>query len=202
MPDWNPADYIIVDLLPLARPIDDFKLDPNNAREHPIRNIQAVKDSLSKYKQRKPIVVNVTTGVIEAGNGTWEAAKALGWQQIAAVLVEDDPESATGYSIADNRAGDLSQFNYEKVKLLLAAMKDPTEIPGINISFLEFLDTLGGIDFEPPENGDESDEEGVLSGSVEEIIITVFKTTELEDIFNGVREYLDEREWKVIVEVK
>jgi len=36
------------------------------------------------YGQRKPVVVNRRTGIIEAGNGTLEAAVSLGWSHLAA----------------------------------------------------------------------------------------------------------------------
>jgi len=61
--------------MPLAIDIDSVKEDPKNARKHDSANITAIKQSLSTYGQRKPIVVNSETGIIEAGNGLWKAAK-------------------------------------------------------------------------------------------------------------------------------
>jgi ParB-like chromosome segregation protein Spo0J len=78
-----------------------------------------MKRSLTAYGQRKPIVVNSTTGIIEAGNGLWTAAKSLGWDSIAAVMVEDDPESATGFAIMDNRSAELAEWDMPVLKDLL-----------------------------------------------------------------------------------
>lgn len=75
------------------------------------------------------IVINrVENNKIEAGNGTWQAAKNLGWTQIAAVMVDDDPMTATGYGIADNRLGDMSQWDGATLAILLDGIDDP-EIP-------------------------------------------------------------------------
>jgi hypothetical protein len=52
--------------------------DPNNARLHDERNIEAIRASLKRYKQRKPIVVHKTKRVVIAGNGTLTAAKREG----------------------------------------------------------------------------------------------------------------------------
>ena len=103
----------------LAIQIDSVKPDPRNARKHNDKNIQAIKRSLEAYGQRKPIVVNSRTGIIEAGNGLWTAAKALGWDSIAAVMVEDDPESATGYAIMDNRSAEIAEWDMPTLKDLL-----------------------------------------------------------------------------------
>jgi hypothetical protein len=95
--------HIAESLRPLAAACADLVLDPANARKHPEDNLEAIKGSLAVYGQRKPIVVNRRTGAVEAGNGTLEAARAMGWTHVAAVYVDDDPMTAAGFSIADNR---------------------------------------------------------------------------------------------------
>ena len=112
--------YITEDLRPLAVEIDSVHLDPANVRLHDDENLAAIKGSLARFGQRKPIVVNRDGNVIEAGNGTWKAAKALGWPKIAAVFVEDDPTTATGYSIADNRTSELARWDYASLSLVLS----------------------------------------------------------------------------------
>jgi hypothetical protein len=88
VPDLSP---IAEQLRPLAVPCCELLLDPANARRHPEPNLEALKGSLRVYGQRKPVVVNRRTGTIEAGNGTLQAALALGWSQLAVVYVDDDP---------------------------------------------------------------------------------------------------------------
>jgi len=110
-------------LMPLAIDIDSVKEDPKNARKHDSANITAIKQSLSTYGQRKPIVVNSETGIIEAGNGLWKAAKTLGWSQIAVVKVKDDPQSATGFAIMDNQSALLAEWDTPVLKELLYALE-------------------------------------------------------------------------------
>ena len=102
-------------LLPLAVPVANLVLDPVNARLHPERNMQAVKESLISYGQVKPIVVRKETNVVVAGNGTLMAAKALGWDQIAAVVIEMTDVEAAGYGLADNRTAELAKWDFEVV---------------------------------------------------------------------------------------
>lgn len=115
--------HITPQLQPLAVPVDSIHLDPANARKgHAVDRIAA---SLAQYGQRKPIVVNRKEGnKIEAGNGTYQAAVKLGWTEIAAVFVEDDPMTAVGYGIADNRLGDLSEWDTDTLQTLINSL-DP-----------------------------------------------------------------------------
>src|SRR6516225_6647683 len=110
-------------LRPLAVPCADLLLDPANARRHPEPNLEALKASLRVYGQRKPVVVNRRTGTLEAGNGTLQAALALGWSHLAAVYVDDDPMTAAGFSIADNRTAELAEWDRAALDKLLGEIK-------------------------------------------------------------------------------
>ena len=94
------------------RLISDLTLDPNNARTHSQKNLDAIKASLLKFGQRKPIVINAK-GVVLAGNGTVEAAKALGWDQIDVATTPADWDEATAraYALADNRTAELAEWD-------------------------------------------------------------------------------------------
>lgn len=111
--------YITEQLRPLAVPIDDLVPDPANARSHSDENLTAICASLRVYGQRKPVVVNRRNGVVEAGNGTLSAARHLKWSHVAAVYVDDDPSTAAGYSISDNRTAELASWNDDALEALL-----------------------------------------------------------------------------------
>lgn len=102
---------ILESLRPLVVPIDTLVPDPANARTHDERNIQAIRGSLAKFGQRKPIVVQRAGMIVRAGNGTLVAAKALGWTEIAAVVVDEGDVEATAYAIADNRTAELARWD-------------------------------------------------------------------------------------------
>ncbi len=112
-----PADFDL-DLLALrVQPmsVDQLQLDPKNARKHNTRNIHAIADSLRQFGQRKPLVVRSSTMVVEAGNGTLMAARMLGAKRVAAILCDDDEASAIAYAIADNRTGELAQWDWPQL---------------------------------------------------------------------------------------
>lgn len=109
-------------LRPLAVPIADLHLDAANARRHPEKNMAAIKASLAQFGQRKPIVVQRKGMIVRAGNGTLAAAKALGWTEIAAVVLDDDNATAAQFAIADNRSAELAEWDNETLATLLQDM--------------------------------------------------------------------------------
>lgn len=119
--------YIAEQLRALAVPIADLVPDPANARKHGTENLTAIKASLRVYGQRKPVVVNKRNGVVEAGNGTLAAAIALKWTHVAAVYVDDDPSTAAGFAIADNRSAELADWDGEALDKLIREIETGDE---------------------------------------------------------------------------
>ena len=93
--------------------ISTLTLDPENARKHSQRNIDAIAGSLSTFGQRRPLVV--WDGIVIAGNGTLEAAKSIGWDTIEITRVPPDwtHEQARAYALADNRTAELAEWDSE-----------------------------------------------------------------------------------------
>lgn len=104
--------------------IDGLKLDPNNARKHPTRNLEAIAESLRQFGQRRPLVV--WNGVVIAGNGTLVAAKTLGWKDVVITRVPDEwtEEEAKAYALADNRTAELAEWDPEMLASTLAELDD------------------------------------------------------------------------------
>lgn len=84
---------------------------PSNVRIHTKKNLDVIKNSLKTYGQYKPIVVQESTSYILAGNGTYQAAKSLGWDEIGCNVIDIDDDKARALSIVDNRSTDLSQMD-------------------------------------------------------------------------------------------
>jgi ParB-like chromosome segregation protein Spo0J len=101
--------------------IADLVFDPNNARKHPITNINAIKGSLAKFGQQKPIVVDKKNIVI-AGNGTLAAAKELGWKTIKATVTDLDDLNKMAFALADNRTSELAIWDTEELNQQLAQL--------------------------------------------------------------------------------
>ncbi|MGB1893116.1 MAG: site-specific DNA-methyltransferase [Candidatus Latescibacterota bacterium] len=124
------------------RKIAELKSDPANARKHSPRNLKAIRDSLDVFEQQKPIVVD-SRGVVIAGNGTLEAARELGWEEIAVVVTDLDPAHAQAFGIADNRTAELAEWDTDVLGQLLEGMdSDLADI--LSIDDLELPDSIDG----------------------------------------------------------
>ncbi|CAB4218562.1 putative methylase [uncultured Caudovirales phage] len=100
-----------IDLVVETVPVSKLTPDPRNARKHGKKNLDAIASSLKEFGQRRPLVVTQQY-VVVAGNGTLDAAKALGWTEIAVtVLPFDDPDKAKAYALADNRTAELAEWD-------------------------------------------------------------------------------------------
>jgi ParB-like nuclease domain len=111
-------------LADLVVDIDRLQFDPDNARLHPDRNVEAITRSLQLYGQVKPIVVQRSRMRVVAGNGTMHCAKLLGWTKIAASMVDMDDVQAAGYGLADNRTAELAAWDFEVVARIEAMQRE------------------------------------------------------------------------------
>lgn len=146
-------------------PIGSLVFDPANARKHDDKNIQAIRSSLARFKQQKPIVVDADNIVI-AGNGTLEAAKSLGWDTITINRTHLKGPEAIAFAIADNRTAELAEWEKETLGSHLQGLREDgweLEELGFNLEDLETLADLpnpsaeGNIDDdEVPEVKDEN----------------------------------------------
>jgi hypothetical protein len=172
-PDVSSVDdpalaHITPGLRSLAVPLESLRLDPRNARRHGERNQRSIKYSLEKFGQQKPISVDAD-GIILAGNGTYEQAKALGWTHIAAVRSELRGVEARAFAIADNRTGELAEWDAEELAAQLEEIEDAAA--GIDMARLEItneeLDALLS-DGEAPAGGAKGSGSGSGGGDVGE----------------------------------
>lgn len=135
--------------------VSALKFDPNNARKHGEKNILAIKESLSRFGQRRAIVV--FGDVVIAGNGTLEAARQLGWKEVSITRVPEDwsEEEARAYALADNRTAELAEWDS---KMLADTLAD--------------LDSSGWkiqeLGFEPIEQPEATDWENALAATANE----------------------------------
>lgn len=107
--------------------------DPSNARKHNTKNLEAIKGSLTKFGQQKPLIVD-DKNIVVAGNGTLQAAIDLGWGEIKIVRTELKGSMQVAFSVADNRTTDLSEFDDEILSKTLAGL----EMDGFDIADIGF----------------------------------------------------------------
>lgn len=118
MPDTENPVRVHPTLDKLTIRLDQLRPRKGNPRRG---NIDAIAESLERNGQYRPVVVNKPTGEILAGNHTYAAAKRLGWTHIAATFVDVDEDQAARIVLADNRTGDLGDYDDT---LLLDMLKD------------------------------------------------------------------------------
>lgn len=122
-------------VLPLEKLIP---LDGNPRRG----NIDAITSSYREFGQVKPIVVRPNgdgTFTVIAGNHQVQAAKKLGWVEIAAVQMNEDDKTAAAFAIADNRTSELGSVDVVDLMSFVSEIKD---------DFPSLIEDLGWDDFE------------------------------------------------------
>lgn len=139
----------------VALPVSEVQEWENNARIHTRKNLDALKQSLKKYGQTKPILVQKSTMRIIAGNGTYQAICALGWNTVDCRLLDLSDSDSEALMIADNRIGELSAWDEMNLLNALQSIKEEgnLELVGYDDLALEkmlsFKDRDAFADLEP-----------------------------------------------------
>ena len=106
--------------------IDSLTFDPANVRKHDEKNLAAIKASLNRFGQQKPIVID-RNNIVRAGNGTLEAARRLGWGSIDCVTTSLQGSDAIAYAIADNRTAELAEWDEDTLAAQLNGLLTESE---------------------------------------------------------------------------
>ena len=102
--------------------------DHKNARRRTDRSSQLIKESLQKYGAARSIVIDEENRIL-AGNGTIEGAKAAGIKNVRVIETDGSEviavrrtglseDEKVGLALADNRTGDLSEWDAEMLHQL------------------------------------------------------------------------------------
>ena len=165
-------------LLSLARDIDTLTPDPDNARVHSDNNLEAIKSSLSRFGQQRPIVARAD-GVVIAGNATLRAAKALGWAEVAVTVFTGTEDESKAYAITDNRTAELAAWDLDVLGLQLADLSSSFDLDGLGWQ----AGDLGSVDLDVSEI-----EDSVFSGVASGLPIKV--TTEQRETIDRAVSYV------------
>ena len=141
--------------------IDDVTPDAANVRKRTERSAEVIRNSLEQFGAGRSIVMD-SNGVVRAGNGTLEQAKAAGIQTVRVIETDgtelvavkrtdlSGPE-ATAYAIADNRSSDLSTWEFEDLDTQLAALNDADfDLAGLGFDEAELAALVGVPTFGSP----------------------------------------------------
>jgi hypothetical protein len=112
--------------------------DPANPRIHSAANIAAIRASLERFGQQRPVVVR-PDGTIIAGNGTVQAARELGWTALSVHDFDGTAEEARAFAIADNRTAELAAWNWELLSEQLGELGELIDWTGFSEADLDDL---------------------------------------------------------------
>jgi DNA modification methylase len=105
------------------RGIDDIHPYERNPRVND-HAVDAVAASLAEFGFRQPIVVD-SDGVIVVGHTRWKAAKKLGLAKVPVhVATNLTPEQIRAYRIADNKTGELAEWDLEILPIELNELRE------------------------------------------------------------------------------
>ena len=117
-------------------PIDSVEEHPENAR---LGDLEVIKESITRFGQVKPIIVQQSSNFVIAGNNVRKAMIELGETEVNAVFHDVDDETAKAYLLADNRTSDRASYNQEKLYESLESLLD---LEGTGYDF-DYVETLG-----------------------------------------------------------
>lgn len=104
------------------RPLADITPYENNPRIND-QAVDAVAASLREFGFRQPIVVD-TEGVIVCGHTRYKAALKLGLEKAPVHVAKDlSPVQIKAYRIADNKSGELAEWNFDLLPIELGALQ-------------------------------------------------------------------------------
>jgi len=121
-------------------PLDSVRLNPANPR-HNDEAVGPLKQSIAKFGFRTPIIANRRTGLIEAGNTRWKAAREMGLTEVPVIWVDDDEVTALAFAIADNRTAEFATWDEPKLAVLLRRLAAEDQLAPTGFSD----DDLGGL---------------------------------------------------------
>jgi hypothetical protein len=128
------------------RPTSSLHPDPANARKHSQRQLIRLKAIVAEFGFTNPILVDEYCKVI-AGHLRLEVAKAIGMETVPCLQLDHlTPAQKTALALADNKIGDMSEFNPQ---LLAAQFKQLLNVD-YNIEFTAFETAEVDIIMETP----------------------------------------------------
>lgn len=172
--------------------IESVKPYENNPRYND-NGVAALAESIKQFGWTKPIVVDAQN-VIIAGHTRLKAAQLLGLKEVP-VSVADwlTEEQAKAYRLADNKSGELAEWDYDKLVEEIQKAKN-TDFSALGFSEIELMGLSN--DFLPDGFGDEEGYEEIGEAQLKAKHITINYDAEDEE---EVKELIGEKgELKVV----
>lgn len=126
--------------------IEDIKPYKNNAKLHPLSQIEQIKESIKKFGNNDPIAIDENNVIVE-GHGRYLVLKELGYKEVEIIRLKHlSEEQKRAYILIHNKLTMNTGFNLD---ILNEELK---KIKSIDLGCFHF-------DSEPEENDEETEEE-------------------------------------------
>jgi hypothetical protein len=136
------------DLLPFAVPLVELNEDPENPRQHPEENLEAIAQSLEEFGADVPIVVQKSGMIVRKGNGRLKAARRLGWTHLPCLVIDEPRLRAAARAIADNRTSETSRWSEPVLAHLLREFQEAggglAGVPAVGFTEEQVRRLIGG----------------------------------------------------------
>jgi DNA modification methylase len=134
-------------------PVEELQPWKDNPRKNDSA-VDALAASIKRFGFGAPIVARRADHQVIAGHTRLKAALKLGLPKVPVRYLDLDPIDAKLLAIADNRIGDIAEFDDDKLATILAELReqDVDLLEGTGLSEYELTDLLGdsGDDEAPP----------------------------------------------------
>lgn len=138
--------------------IDLLRPYERNAKKHPQDQVDKIIASIQEFGFVTPCIIDSDYNLI-AGHGRVQAAKEMGLETVPCVFVEGlTDEQRRAYILADNRLGELGEWDMDLVSGELESLKNAgfdIDLTGFDIDDILFED-IEDIDIVPSEQETES----------------------------------------------
>ena len=95
--------------------------------KNPRKNAAAIKEvagSIKRFGFSSPIIARRADNVIIAGHTRWAAAQSLGLDKVLVRFMDLDPAQAKALALADNKLGELAEWDAPMLAEILRGMND------------------------------------------------------------------------------
>jgi ParB family chromosome partitioning protein len=115
-------------------PLHKIKPYENNVRIHPVRQLEGLANSISQFGFKSVVVIDKDNTII-AGHARYEAAAALGFQELLCIVANDlTDEQTKAYRILDNKISEMGATDAQALAFELTKIPD-FDLTPFNIEF-------------------------------------------------------------------
>src|SRR6266568_5785397 len=121
-----------------ALSINQIKLNRRNSRTHSAKQVRQIANSVVAFGFTNPLLVS-EDGELIAGHGRYKAAELLGLAEVPVIVLSGlSPAKRRALAIADNKIGENSGWDRERLAIEIPELAGLLEAEGLDVSILGF----------------------------------------------------------------